>query len=363
MRIPPSEIWIERGEEGSTVARTAVERLPQVPTRFFTADAPPPAVDFDLGKKSLVLKRHRGGFLEHCPAGTSGYGLLQLSGRQLREQLSLRLLVLLPAGLSRRAIRGLTAFTNVESGLEEIDRALSSHPAQAVPDRHRRARRQPGARSGDRARVALLVPFFAARGNAVLELKTKSDCIEELLGLDPRGRTVVSWSLSPETVVAEEYGTAPLAARLVAAARVRAAGYQVGFHLDPIVEHEGWESAYGRLLDDAFDAVEPGSIAWFSLGSLRMTPALQRKVRARPAATPALRVQGAELVPGEDGKLRVWRGLRVRMYRFLVERIRAVAPDTPLYLCMEGPGIWQQAMREVPTDRELGVRVAAGARW
>jgi hypothetical protein len=79
-----------------------------------------------------------------------------------------------------------------------------------------------------------LVPFFAARANATLELKTKTDNVGELLDLDPRGRVVVSWSVNaPAIVAAEEHGTASLAERLSAARRVQEAGYRLGFHFDP----------------------------------------------------------------------------------------------------------------------------------
>lgn len=359
MSFVPDEIWLERGEEGSPLASTTLSRFAEAAVRLFDRDDGPPVVDFAAGKRSLVLKRHRGGFLEHCPAGTSGqvccnYLVVNFASN-CPYDCSYCFLQDYLADNAR-----LTAFTNVDSGLAEIDRVLTSHPA-------RQFRIGTGELADSLALdpltglSRLLVPFFAERDNAVLELKTKSACIEDLLTLDPRGRTVVSWSLSPPAVAAEEYGTAAVADRLAAAARVRAAGYRVGFHFDPIVEHDGWEESYGRLLDQTFAAVPPDAIAWFSLGSLRMTPALRRRIRSRPAEAPGHRALGAELVPNADGKLRVWRGLRVKMYRFLSERVRARAPQATLYLCMEGAGVWQQAMREVPSDRELGTRLTSGA--
>ncbi len=360
MRFVPSEVLVERGEESSALARLTAERIPDVPVRLFEPAEAPAEVEFAAAKKSLVLKRHRGGFLEHCPAGTPGlvccnYLVVNFASNCpydcsycfLQEYLS--------------SNGRLTAFTNVEDGLAEIGRVLSSHPSKQF-------RIGTGELADSLALDAvtglsrLLVPYFAERDNAVLELKTKSDCVDELLDLDPNGRTVVSWSLSPHAIAAEEYGTASVGERLEAAARVRQAGYRVGFHLDPIVEHDGWEESYSAILNDAFAAVDPREVAWFSLGSLRMTPSLQKRVRGRSATAPARWAQAAELVPGADGKLRVWRGLRVRMYRFLIEKIRLHAPDAPLYLCMEGPGVWERAMSEVPTDRDLGARVVAGAR-
>lgn len=357
----PQEIWIEEGAGDGAVAATTLERCAGVPVRALAPRAAPPRADFAAAKQSLVLKRHRGGFLQHCPAGTAGLVCC--------NYLVVNFASNCPFDCSYCFLQDyladnpwLTAFTNVEDGLAEIERVLSAHPGKQF-------RIGTGELADSLALdpvtglSRVLVPFFAARDNAVLELKTKSGCVDDLVDLEPRGRVVVSWSLSPSEVAAEEYGTAPLAERLKSAARVLAAGYKVGFHFDPIIEHADWESSYARLLEELFDAVRPEAIAWFSLGALRMTAALQRRVRSRPAAAPGRHALGAELVPGGDGKLRVWGGLRVRMYRHLIDRIRARAPGTPLYLCMEPPAVWQRTMREIPSDRDLGVRIAAGARW
>jgi len=321
-----------------------------------------PRADFDEAKRSLVLRRHRGGFLQHCPAGTSGlvccnYLVVNFASNCPYDCSYCFLQDYLASNPH------LTAFTNVGDGLAEIDRALSAHP-----DKQFRVG------TGELAdSLALdpvtslsreLVPFFASRRNALLELKTKSDCIDDLLEMDPRGRVVVSWSVSPQAIAdSEEYGAASLDARFAAARRVSDAGYQVGFHLDPIVEHEGWRCHYDVMFEQLFDSVAADKIAWFSLGALRMTPALRRKVRQRPRERPGVHPLGAEMVDCSDGKLRVWRGLRVRMYQAFVERIGAGAPAATVYLCMEPPAVWQRAMREIPSDRQLGMRLAAGARW
>ena len=207
----------------------------------------------------------------------------------------------------------------------------------------------------------LLVPFFAEYPNASLELKTKTDCVDELLDIDPRGRVVVSWSVNaPQIIAEEEHGTATLTERMAAAQRVQQAGYRIGLHFDPLVEFEGWEDGYTKAIETIFAAIETNSIAWVSLGSLRLTPALTRTIRARGAVS---RILGSELVPSGDGKARVWHGLRIRMYRFVVERLRAVSPELPIYLCMEPATVWERVMNEIPTDRQLGQRLAAGAAW
>jgi spore photoproduct lyase len=131
----------------------------------------------------------------------------------------------------------------------------------------------------------------------------------------------------------------------------------IGFHFDPLVEFEGWESGYEEVVEEIFAQIDPRRIAWVSLGSLRLTPDLWGHVRRREKGSIVL---GSEMVPCADGKWRVWQGLRLRMYRRLTYAIRRRAPEVPLYLCMEGPGVWEKVLGERPTDRELGGRLAAG---
>jgi len=203
-----------------------------------------------------------------------------------------------------------------------------------------------------------LVPFFAARTNALLELKTKTTAIDDLLALDPKERVVVSWSLAPPEVVAlVEEGTAPIDERLAAAGRVVAAGYKVGVHFDPVIEHDGWEAGYSALLEAIVRAVPVERMAWVSMAGLRLTPGLRRRMRERFPGTSLL---AGEQVVGPDGKLRYFQPLRVRMYRRLRERIEEAFPGVPLYLCMETPEVWFKVFgAQAPAERALGVCLAA----
>jgi spore photoproduct lyase len=380
-RFVPDAVWIERDALDTPIARTLRARFAG-PVELFD-DRPPvgrtavgaierPALSgveglpasatagsVHDGKRALVVQRHRGAFLRHCPAGTAGlvccnYLVVNLASNCpmdcsycfLQDYLA--------------ATPALTAYSNVEDALAEIDTVLGAHPERSF-------RIGTGELSDSLALdpltdlSRLLVPFFAARRNAVLELKTKTDCVENLLELDPRGQVVVSWSVNAAAVVErDEPGTATLAERLAAARRVQRAGYRVGFHFDPLIEFDGWEAGYGAAVEAIAAAVERTAIAWVSLGSLRLSPGLAQAVRRRRLAGHAL---GAELVSGPDGKARVWRGLRLRMYRVLVERLRAALGDVPLYLCMEPAAVWARVMGDVPSDRALGLRLAAGAAW
>ena len=202
-----------------------------------------------------------------------------------------------------------------------------------------------------------VVPFFAEQPNSLLELKTKSDCVGDLLRIDPKDRVVVAWSMNPERVIAlHEHGTASLGERLAAAVRCQQAGYRLGFHFDPLIEYPDWESDYRSLLEQLFSTVDWRRIAWLSMGVLRVTPALRRSMKARFPQS-ALLTGEQSLCP--DGKLRYFHPLRVSMYRRMLGWIRHAAPTVKVYLCMESREVWEQVFGYAPTcEKELGNQMA-----
>src|SRR4030042_4387614 len=145
------------------------------------------------------------------------------------------------------------------------------------------------------------IPFFAAKKNAILELKTKSAEEDPLLFLNHRGRTVVSWSLNPLRIIEEEeHLAAPLGERVQAARLCAGAGYPVGFHFDPLIYYPGWEDDYRTVVDLLFEHIEPRQVRWGSLGGLCYPPFLQQVAQER---FPGSRVFSGEVLPGGGGKL------------------------------------------------------------
>jgi spore photoproduct lyase len=207
--------------------------------------------------------------------------------------------------------------------------------------------------------VGELVPFFAEQPNVLLELKTKSDCIDNLLHLDSKGRVVVAWSMNPQKVIdADEQGTASLNERLDAARRCQAAGYRLGFHFDPMIEYQGWEADYQAMIEQTFAMIDWRRLAWISMGVLRNTPSLKRTMRQR---FPETRLLTGEQVFCPDGKLRYFQPLRVEMYRKMLSWIRHPAPTVKVYLCMETQEVWEQVFGYAPTcEKELGNQMAPG---
>ena len=353
-RYQPQDMLIERGEENAPVVQRALQRLPQLPVRLVDRGYRPSTENltdpFGAGKKTLLFTRNRSRFLEHCPAGTPGLVCC--------NYLVVSLISNCPMDCSYCFLQDylannplLTVYTNVDELLDELAAVVDRQPWKQF-------RIGTGELSDSLALDPLLgfsaelVPFFAQRDNVVLELKTKTDCVEGLLELDPQGRTVVSWTITPaEIAEAEEHGTASFAERLDAARQVARTGYRLGFHFDPLIEYPDWQAGYGRTIERLFSTIDPRHVAWLSLGSLRLTPALRATMRRR---FPHTRLLSGEQVRCADGKWRTFQPRRVKMYRTLSRWLRRAAPSVPVYMCMETAPVWEKVFGQAPScDKDL----------
>jgi len=194
-----------------------------------------------------------------------------------------------------------------------------------------------------------LVPAFAAQNSAVLELKTKTTAIDRLEQLSHNRKTIMAWSVnSPRIIAGQERQTAPLAARLKAAAKCASWGYPLAFHFDPIVIYDGCQADYERVVKQIFSYVAPDSIVWISLGTFRFMPALKTIVQKR---FPKSNIIYGEFITGLDGKMRYFKPLRIEIYQKIIACIRAHAPRALIYFCMEDDEVWQKSLGFTASER------------
>lgn len=193
-----------------------------------------------------------------------------------------------------------------------------------------------------------LVEFFAKTKHLYLELKTKSNNIEPLLGLESNGRTVVSFSLNPSDVVKKiELQTASLDERLDAARKVLDHGYKVCFNIDPMIYFEGWQEAYTELIDTISSRFKAGEITWFHVGILRSNPGLAKIVRQR---FPGQTIFDEEFVLGVDKKYRYPKHIRDEMYNLVYSKLDAFDAELASYACVEKASHWKKHKHFVPKD-------------
>lgn len=297
----------------------------------------------EYGKQVLFLTRNRGAFIKDCP-GTSeyqccGYQILHI-GTFCHMDCSYCIL----QAYFHPAV--MQYFVNHSDMLAELDGRFKTDRIQRIG-------------TGEFTDSLIwerwaqlsqkLVPLFGTQNRAVLELKTKTTAVKELEGLPHNRKTIVAWSLNTPAVIAtEERRTASLEARLNAAAACESWGYPLAFHFDPIVIYDGCAADYRRVITRLFAAVTAKNIAWISLGSFRFMPALKSIVTRRFRDS---KLVYGEFVTGLDGKMRYFKPLRIEVYRAIITAIRELAPDAPIYYCMEDDEVWRKTMGFTPQDR------------
>ena len=189
----PEEVIVERGSEGSPIYRNLRNALPLIPFRTVDAGSTHgktdfPAATFGVTKKRLFLTQHKGDFLKKCP-GSDGqvccnYFVINFASNCPMDCSYCYLQEYLADNPE------LKVFSNVDDLFTEADKLLSNH-------RRFFFRIGTGEITDSLALDPYIgfarevVPFFAEQPNVLLELKTKSDCVEALLPLDPKDRVVV----------------------------------------------------------------------------------------------------------------------------------------------------------------------------
>ena len=335
----PNLILVHDQSWQDDTTRGILERLPGVEVRTIH--------DRNIssyGKNALVLMRYPGRFIRNCQGSGAeiccNYFVVSYAWNCHMECTY----CILRSYLNNEA---LVVCTNFEDLLREVEETLRQNPAGTF-------RIGTGELADSLALDHItcfsrkMVPFFASLPNAILELKTKSDQISNLKDLDHGGHTVISWSMNSKRICrTEEFKTATFEERIGAALQCQKWGYKLGFHFDPILYYEGWEDEYREAIREIFSIIDPGTVAWISLGALRFPPHLREIVRRQ---FPKSKVPCGEFVPGHHGKLRYFRPIREEIYRKMKSWIHEVAPQVFVYLCMENRLVWQRSFGAAPRD-------------
>ncbi len=196
-----------------------------------------------------------------------------------------------------------------------------------------------------------ILEIFSDYPNIFFEFKTKSDHIRKIIHFGNPGNIIVAWSLNPQTIIRrEERGSASLKQRLSALRTVQENGFKVALHFDPLLFFENWKWEYTELVREISKYLDPGRLAWWSLGALRFPHTLRQHIFSH---ADSILFEG-ELIKGLDGKYRYFKPLRMELFAYLISQIRKTISDSvPLYLCMEDRDTWQQLLPEIEPEQAI----------
>ena len=204
--------------------------------------------------------------------------------------------------------------------------------------------------------LKLLVDYFATQKDRYLLIYTKSANLDYLAGYDHRGQTIVCWTLSCDTVSRRIEKGAPTTAERIAAGRLcQEAGYPVRARLSPIIPVRNWQQENADMLDqylsavcpdvltlDMFKHIEPRDVPDTFDVSL-WDPEFSGYVK-QYATTPG-KDRPFDVIP--NGKHIFPHEARAAVYRFFIERINCLSPDTRVALCGETPEMWEELRPEL----------------
>ncbi len=190
-----------------------------------------------------------------------------------------------------------------------------------------------------------LVPFFAQHPIARQIVLTKSPEVNNLINLDHRGRTILSWSLNPSEVTREfETGTPSPRQRIAAMRNCAAAGYPLRAVIMPIIPIAGWREAYAAFLDKLLSTVP---LQLVTLGGICSYPNARSLMEAKMGHDQAISnsLHGSPRASG-DGRSRYPFDQRIEIYSHLINVIRDHDSAPPIALCLEEHSMFEALRME-----------------
>lgn len=307
------------------------------------------ASHFSQSKRLLYLSHHKGHFFRQCPGSKPGLVCCQYFVLNLGLQCNMNCSYCYLQSYINTPVT--TIYTNINDAFKELETLAMSKSKQSL-------RIGTGETIDSLSLDPLtgysvqLIDFFKNHPQWTIEFKTKTDRIDSFLHHSHNGNVMVSWSINPQRVIDhEEHGTASLLDRLRAARRCRDQGFQIAFHIDPMIWHCDWKENYSGLVDTLCHEFRADEVSHISLGALRFPPEQRPMMRERFGMRSW--VTQAETFRCRDGKMRYDLQVRNEMFQTVLQRFRwnsNSASSWPVMLCMETPEAWFGAIGKSPRE-------------
>ncbi len=304
--------------------------------------------EFEQSKRLLHITPYKGQFFKRCPGSRPGLMCCNYYVLNWGSQCDMNCSYCYLQSFVNSPVT--TLYSNIDDALKELEKI-------GLDSKDKKIRIGTGETVDSLSMDDLtnhsrkLISFFNDYPNWTLEFKTKSNKVDQFLDQKSIGNTVVSWSINPQAVIeSEEHLTASMNERLEAARKCLQHGFQIAFHIDPMIEHEGWKKNYSHLVQEIIQMFSPEQVNVISIGALRFQPEQRHMMKERFG--PSSMVNQGEMFKSRDGKLRYDAELRSEMFNHVLNEFKANSKDWKIFLCMETPETWLGVDKKNPFKDE-----------
>jgi len=209
----------------------------------------------------------------------------------------------------------------------------------------------------------ILIPTILSMDNACLMLRTKSihfDFLEKFKDDPKKDRIIVSPSLIPQEFIEKyEPRNYRLEERLEELKKVAGWGFKIFPGFSPLIyENKGaWKEIYRKFIDTLASYLPPGTIYYYTVGSLRLGKMAFRNIKMIHPNTPLNNPYFVNPKSTTGDKFRYQRVIRKAMYSLFIREMNKHGYDkVPKFLQTETKEIWDSLMRKEYKDLNLDLK-------
>lgn len=174
------------------------------------------------------------------------------------------------------------------------------------------------------------LPVIRSLPNALMELRTKSTQVRQLLASEPFERCVVAFSLTPDTIArALEHKAPPLVKRLDALNKLQTQGWPIGLRFDPIIYEDDYQTHYRDLFAQVFSQIVPETLHSVSLGVFRLPDKYFKRINK---LYPEEKLFASPL-ESHEGMMSYKEALEEEMMTFCTEELMRYIPKEKFFPC------------------------------
>lgn len=173
------------------------------------------------------------------------------------------------------------------------------------------------------------IPYFSARPDTWMELRTKSLNTRLLEESDPVTNIVTAFTLTPDIIAREvEHGAPPYEKRLNRIRSLTKQGWMVGLRLDPLIPWPGFSGIYEKMIDEVFSSVSADMIHSVTLGPMRFPKAMHDRI---VKLYPEDRLFALEEMALKDGQMTYPKSVEEELVETVCAALRNYLPENRIF--------------------------------